>query len=213
MFETWKFSKGIILTSLVTGATWLLLLGFAYRQHRASEILSGVIAGLTVILGILTAEWLRSSREQVELARSRFNEIGRHLERFLVNFEIFWKIQYSREGSFHWDDFYNAVEPMELLARTTRWPQPNAKKIREVAGEKLSQILAMVDDAEEYGYIWDIEKRMAILFGLRQLQTLIWARTPADDEAELSQRIEYRVKPPKARASMRVSWVKESSNE
>lgn len=71
------------------------LLGFAYQRHRSSEILTGVIGGLTIILGMITAGWLRASREQIELTRSRFFELLTHLERYLYNFDEYMRDQYS----------------------------------------------------------------------------------------------------------------------
>ena len=117
MKETWKFSKGILLTAFATAAMWFLLLGFAYQQHRSSEILTGVIGGLTVILGMLTAEWLRTSREQVELARTRYYELNSQLQPFLYNHQDFMQAPFSLEQSHQLKSFERIQMTMNLMAR------------------------------------------------------------------------------------------------
>ena len=64
MTSFWKFSKSTGLTLAITGIVGICVLVFAYHLHHYTEILSGVIGGLTIILGMVTAEWLRSSREE-----------------------------------------------------------------------------------------------------------------------------------------------------
>ena len=195
MFDSWKFSKGILLTSLVTGTSWLLLLAFAYRQHRSSEMLSGVIAGLTVILGILTAEWLRAARDQVELTRIRFFDLVSHLERFLYNFEEFMQDQFSHDQNRYTDDFVHVSSSVTLLSLTTRWPQPNAKKIREAGLHLMNKIVALQMDADENGFIWSLEDRMQIAFDLGTLAPLIWAGSPEKSEVNLENVRRYRKSP------------------
>ena len=183
MLQTWKFSKGILLTVLFTAVLSFLVLGFAYRQHRSSEILTGVIGGLTIILGMITAEWLRASREQVELARSRFVELFTYLDRYLYNFENYMQDPLSHEQSRYAEDFVHVFSSLALLARTTRWPQPNAKKIREVALELHAKIAALQWDALENGYVWSLDERMVVSNDANQFGRLIWARkTQADDD-------------------------------
>jgi len=182
MNETWKFSKGILLTAFTTALIWFLLLGFAYRQHRSSEILTGVIGGLTIILGMITAEWLRSSREQVEVTRTRFFELVTYLQRFLYNFDEYHRDPLSHEQARHHDDFSHVFSSLTLLVRTTRWPQPNAKKIRETARELLAKLTALQTDAVENGRIWSLEKRMSLVSDQEQLNRLIWARKSEEVE-------------------------------
>ena len=95
--ESWKFSKGLLLTAFITGLIWFLVLGFAYQQNRSSEILTGVIGGLTIILGMITAEWLRSCREQVEVTRRKHRELISVIDTFLYNFEEAMQNPFSKE--------------------------------------------------------------------------------------------------------------------
>ena len=172
----WKFSKGILLTVLVTAMLSFLILGYAYRQQRSSEILTGVIAGLTIILGMLTAEWLRTSRQQVELTRMRSVDLLTHLDRYLYNFEDYMQDPLSHEQSHHAEDFVHVFISLGGLARTTRWPQPNAKKIRKLALELHAKVGALQTDAFENGYIWSLDERLEVANDFVPFWRLIWAR-------------------------------------
>ena len=210
MLETWKFSKGILLTCLVTSVFWFLVLTYAWSQHRSSEILTGVIGGLTVILGMLTAEWLRSSREQVELTRARYFEMFSLFQKFLYNYDGFMQDQFSAEQSRHFEDFNRIFPTLALLMRTTRWPQPNAKKIREAALELGAKLGALQNDAHENGHIWSLEKRMALVLELKQISPLIWARKPKEDDEFKERSDKYRESP--KNEGFPFGWSKRTSN-
>ena len=181
MLEAWKFSKGILLTCLITSIVWFLILTYAWSQHRSSEILTGVIGGLTVILGMLTAEGLRTAREQVDLTRMRHEELMTHLEKVLYNFDEFVRDQFSEVGSRHWNDYNHVISSLLRLSRTTKWPQPHATQIRKAARDILAKMRALALDAEENDHIWNLEERLAIHLESRELRRLIWA-----DETEES---------------------------
>jgi hypothetical protein len=186
MFDSWKFSKGIYLTIALTVLSGGIVIGYAHRQHRSSEILTGVIGGLTIILGMITAEWLRSAREQVELTRTRFSVLKWHIERYLVNFDEFIDDRYSHAKSQHMEDYVQVFTSLFFLRETTRWPQPNAKQVREVAGDILAKLQALQSDADENSYIWSLEDRMTVMTDIQPLFSLIWSRKPGklDDTAE-----------------------------
>ena len=172
--------KGLLLTALITGLIWFLLLGFAYQQHRSSEILTGIIGGLTIILGMITAEWLRSCREQVEVTRIRFLELTSLLQKFLYNFDEFMRDPFSRENAHHIEDFNHIHSALNSLIRTTRWPQPNAGKIRAATRDLTAKLVALQIDAHENGHFWNLEKRMPLVLELSQIGRLIWARNPQE---------------------------------
>ena len=192
MFDSWKFSKGNYLTITLTALSGFLVISYAHSQHRSSEILTGVIGGLTIILGMLTAEWLRSAREQVELTRTRFHELLAHFERYLYNFDEYMEDQFSHEKSRHLDDFVHVMTSLIFLSRTTRWPQPNARKIREVAGELYAKMSALQTDADENGCIWILEERMTLAADLQKFSPLIWGRKPGQLDDQMERMLKYR---------------------
>jgi len=210
MLQMWKFSKGIFLTILVTTMLSFLVLGYAYRQHRSSEILTGVIAGLTIILGMITAEWLRSAREQVEATRKRGIDLSTHLERFLYNFEEYMQDPLSHEQSHHADDHVHVITSLGLLARTTRWPQPNAKKIREIARELHAKVMALREDAVENGYIWSLDERIVMANDFMAFWPLIWARNLQADSDNTARVEKYRKT--KSNEGIPFAWRKKPSN-
>ena len=178
--ELWKFSKGLLLTVFMMGLISFLVLGFAYQQNRSSEILTGVIGGLTIILGMITAEWLRSSREQVEVTRSRYCELISVIETFLYNFEETMQNPYSKEQSHHHEEFNHIYFALESLIQKTRWPQPNAGKIRDAALILFAKLDALNEDAWENGHIWSLEKRLTLAREALLIGRLIWMRTAED---------------------------------
>jgi hypothetical protein len=210
MMESWKFSKGLLLTAFITGLIWFLLLGFAYQQHRSSEILTGVIGGLTVILGMITAEWLRSCREQVEVTRSRLWELISLLQPFLYHFDEFMQDPFSRENFHHLEEFNRIYSALHSLIRTTRWPQPNAGKIRDAAGDLTAKLHALQSDAHENGHIWTLEKRMRLFIELSQISKLIWDRSPEEVDDFQVQIEKYRESP--KNEGFPVGWTKRTSN-
>lgn len=172
----WKFSKGLLLSWLGTSIISFLVLGYAWSQHRSSEILTGVIGGLTVILGMLTAEWLRTAREQVELSRMRLLELMSHLNKVLHNFEDYFRDPYSEVGSRHMNDYNHVIASLRRLSRTTGWPQPNAIEIRSTSRDLLARMNALLRDAEENRYVWNLEERLEISVASKELIRLIWAQ-------------------------------------
>ena len=153
------------------------MLGFAYRQNRSSEILTGVIGGLTIILGMLTAEWLRSCREQVEFTRSRIEDVLSLFEQYLYKFDGFVRDPYSKEQSHVMEEAIRIDSALTDLLRTTRWPQPNAGKIRDAARILYAKLKALEADAFENGHIWSLEKRMSLVIDALQITRLIWKRS------------------------------------
>lgn len=210
MLQTWKFSKGILLTVLITAMLSFLVLGYGYRQQRASEILTGVMAGLTIILGMLTAEWLRASREQVEVTRMRGLDLMTYLERYLYNFEEYMQEPFSHENSHHGEDLTKVANSLGLLARTTRWPQPNAKKIREIANETHIKLVALYSDAFENGYIWSVDERRQVIKDFRPFWSLMWDRSPQAD-SDVTARIEKYRKTQRNEGTP-FAWSKKPSN-
>ena len=208
--ESWKFSKGLLLTVFMTGLISFLVLGFAYQQHRSSEILTGVIGGLTIILGMIAAEWLRSSREQVEVTRIRIHELMSLLQTYLFNFDDFMQDSFSKEQAHH-IEIYNRINiSLISLIQTTRWPQPNAGKIRDAAGDLYTKLGALYSDAHENGHIWSLEKRMPLATEAVQISRLVWMRT-AEDVVDFQVAMDKHRESPK-NDGLPFRWTKRSPN-
>ena len=210
MFNSWKYSKGSYLVIIFVAGFGTLILGIAYHLEKFSEILTGVIGGLTIILGMLTAEWLRSSRQQIEETRTSYKNLVLNLERLLYSYDEFATDQYSPDHYIYWDQYERCADALLWLGGSARWPQPNAKKIRIVAQDMNLRFEAMIADVIQNEYVWTIEERFELLAVLRQLRPLIWPRTPDQDD-ELRIRLEgYRKSP--LNNGLPLAWKRKSSN-
>ena len=210
MFDSWKYSKGSYLVIIFTASIGTLILGIAYHLRNFSEILSGVIGGLTIILGMLTAEWLRSSRQQIEETRTSYKNLVLNLERLLYSFDEFAADQYSPDNYIYWDQWESCSVALSWLRSSARWPQPNAKRIRFVAEDLSLRFDAMNCDAQENDYVWTMEERFELLAVLSQFRPLIWPRT-LDQGNEIRTRFEaYRKTPPND--GLPLAWKRKSSN-
>ena len=210
MFDLWKYSKGSYLVIIFTAGFGTLILGIAYHLRNFSEILSGLIGGLTIILGMLTAEWLRSSRQQIEETRTSFKNLLLNLERLLYSFDDYATDQYSPQNYIYWDLHERCSGALMWLASSTRWPQPNAKKIRLVADDLFMRFDAMSVDATENDYVWTMEERFQLLAVVGQFRPLIWPRIPNQDDERRTRFQNYRKTPPNV--GLPLAWKRKSTN-
>ena len=161
-------------------------------------------------MGMLTAEWLRSSRQQIEETRTSYKNLVLNLERFLYSFDEFAADQYSPHKYIHWEQWESCTIALMWLGRSTRWPQPNAKKIRIVAEDLALRFDALNGDATENDYVWTIEERFELLVVLSQLRPLIWPRTSEEDNEIRTRFKGYRKTPPND--GLPIAWKRKASN-
>jgi len=209
MFDSWKYSKGSYLVIIFAAGFGTLILGIAFYLKNFSEILTGVIGGLTIILGMLTAEWLRSSRQQIEETRTSFRNLVVNLERLLYSYDEFATDQYSPDHYIYWDQYERCGLALLWLRGSVRWPQPNAKKIRILAQELNLRFEAMFADATENDYTWTIGERFELLVVMRQFAPLIWPRT-SDQDNEVRIRFQGYRKTPQNNGLL-PAWKRKSS--
>lgn len=208
MKASWKFAKGTYLTLFVVGGTGIAVLLFAYEQKHYSEILTGVIGGITIILGMVTAEWLRDSREQVERTKKLFDIILSNFKQLLYNAEFLLDEPYSEKYSVEYARLINTRTALSTLATATKWPQPNARKIRENARELEVQIFALYSDAVESGYLWSGEKRYQLISESNKILGLILGAKNQESEFAhfINQTEKYRETP--VNTGIAKAWAK-----
>ena len=151
----------------------ILVLAFAYHLRHYTEILSGVIGGLTIILGMVIAEWLRSNREQAETTLARFHNLASNAHLVLLNSPYLLEESLSSEFK---DQFQNSIDiDFELgwFELFYRWPQPNARAVRTLANELRLKFNAMLMDAAENGHLWSTEKRFQLSGDFQSLFVLL----------------------------------------
>ncbi len=195
MSDSWKYSKGNYITILITTCLGLFVFALAYRNHHYSEILSGVIGGITIILGMLTAQWLRSTRERVKEARELIYQFLSNLEPFLYNLEDFSKSPFAHAQTTEWNLFIHVRRSLVFLAGDTRWPQPRASKIRAMSSDLDARIIAMYRDAFENGYIWSVKERLELNSRCWELHHELWGRKTQEIEKIVNLTNSYRKSP------------------
>lgn len=180
MIDSWRYSKSTYLAAFFTLVGGLLIFGLALHSHRYSEVLGGVIGGITIIFGMITAEWLRSSREIVETTQNRYEELLNVFEPLLFNFELFSKSPFSESQKTNLKNFVSSGSLIRKLSRSTRWPQPNARQIRQEFWEFGIKWGALIGDAFENDYVWSVEDRWELVDELEKYGPMIWGVKEAE---------------------------------
>lgn len=104
-------------------------------------LLSGLASGLTILLGVITADWLKRLRDRTEYTRRIVLNImqsvrvftdylaGHHLDTFGFSNES----RMSQGERTFWDTYIFLQKELRDLSELPRWPQRNARGIREAA--------------------------------------------------------------------------------
>ena len=211
MTNIWKFSKSTSLTLVITGLAGILVLAFAYHLRHYTEILSGVIGGLTIILGMVIAEWLRSTREQAETTLARLENLGSNFQLALFNAHIILEEPLSYENKDKFLAFRRVGFELSFFGLFYRWPQPHAREVRKLANELGMKLLALVRDAAENEHLWSTEKRYQLNEEFGQLFSLLAGEEKKKSDADMRNYLQYRET--EVRPGMTVSWRRQAERE
>ncbi len=211
MFNSWRFSKSTSLTLAVTTAAGAFVLAFAYHLHHYTEILSGVIGGLTIILGMVTAEWLRSTSEASEETWLHLRNLAVNFSSVIFNPEFLLTDPSSIEYRDQWKTMMEVFADLTHLTIKTRWPQPNAKDVRRRALEVVGALNAMVGDAFQNEHLWSVEKRYQLLLEADALFFAFEAVSKKEEQIYLNARSKWRET--EQREGMGMQWLKQAERE
>jgi len=211
MFDYWKFSKSTSLTLVATSLVGVFVLAFAYHLHHYTEILSGMIGGLTIVLGMVTAEWLRSTREQSEITIERLHRLNTNFQLVIFNARILLEESLSYEYREEYLAYRDLQFELSYFEFFYRWPQPNAKAVREQALELGARLYAMVRDAVENEHLWSTEKRFQLNDDFGKIFTLIYAERESKYNAGMQDYVRYRET--EVRPGMTLSWRRQAERE
>jgi hypothetical protein len=108
---------------------------------KTDSLLSGLVSGMTILLGVITADWLKRLRDRAEYTRRIASDISQSILSyvdFLTNhlLETFGNSTESRMSQDEkqlWDTYFFLVKELRELSESPKWPQRNAKGIREAA--------------------------------------------------------------------------------
>lgn len=211
MNDFWKSSKSTALILAITGFVGICVLAFAYHLRHYTEILSGVIGGLTIILGMVTAEWLRSAREDSEANVSRLHTLQLNFWSLTLNPELNLEDSLSPRFQQQMKTFWDVQYQLHLLAVKTRWPQPNAKRIRLESLLLEAKLTAMFRDAVENDHLWNAAKRHKLQEEMIELYSLILPGGKKD-EALLTETY-LKSRETEVREGMSMVWLKQAERE
>lgn len=142
-------------------------------------LLSGLVSGLTILLGVLVADWLKRLRDRIEDSRRRASvilvilaDLMDYLAFHLLEGGYQEGVERSRDEKEFTDYFNEIIKEIETLAEVPRWPQQNAKQIREAAHHLIICILANTYHCRAKKILLqreNIEELTTLAFDLRDL--------------------------------------------
>ena len=107
---------------------------------KADILLTGLVSGLTILLGVIAAEWLKRLRERISYTRRIVTDISickeivvSYLENHLVVPFSYRSSKTSEELRQFEDSVQMLIRELRDLSEVPKWPQSNAKKIRLAA--------------------------------------------------------------------------------
>ena len=211
MTRLWKNSKSSVLTLVITAVAGACVLAFAYHLRHYSEILSGVIGGLTIILGMVTAEWLRSTSEASEETWLHLRNLSVNFSSVIFNPEFLLTDPSSIEYRDQWKTMMEVFADLTHLTIKTRWPQPNAKDVRRRSLEVVGALNAMVGDAFQNEHLWSVEKRYQLLQEADALFFAFDAVSKKEEKIFLNAHAKWRET--ERREGMGMQWMKQAERE
>ena len=108
---------------------------------KAAILLTGVVSGLTILLGVITADWLKRLRDRTEYTRRVVLDISMGIRNFtdflaghlLETFHFSNEIRMSEDERNFFETYYSLAKELRELSESPSWPQRNARRIRATA--------------------------------------------------------------------------------
>jgi hypothetical protein len=136
---------------------------------KTDIFLSGLVSGLTILFGVITADWLKRLRDRTEYTRRIVIDIWEGMSSYIdyLGAQLLESWGFSKGSRMSQDesDFVTSyaflMKELRELSESPRWPQRNARRIREAAlaflvcvGANLNhcgtqQVLLAEENAEE----------------------------------------------------------------
>lgn len=156
-------------------------------------VLSGLISGATILLGVFTADWLRRLRNRVERAKLDITDIWWGLQQIidylstqnLKSYHPSAGVKQTEEEREFWLSVMSTDGKIKYIYHSTRWPQRNAKKIREVGVRLVACAGANVNECGESRALLHKEERDEILTLFFELQKLVLGKDLTESRTSL----------------------------
>ena len=156
-------------------------------------VLSGLISGATILLGVFTADWLRRFRNREERAKLDVTDIWWNLQliinylstQYLEDYHPGLGVKQTEEEREFWQVVMSTDGKIKYIYHSTRWPQRNAKQIREVGVRLVACAGANVNECGESRALLHKEERDEILTLFFELQKLVLGKDLTESRTSL----------------------------
>ena len=136
---------------------------------KTDILLTGLVSGLTILLGVITADWLKRLRDRINYTRRITSGVSHSVRKYIeyLGSQLFPRIEignsYRRpqvENELI-ENFNFLLSELRDLSEIPRWPQRNARRIRQAAFDfricvianynhcQIHQVLLLEENAEE----------------------------------------------------------------
>jgi hypothetical protein len=156
-------------------------------------VLTGLISGATILLGVVTADWLRRLRNRIERAKLDVTDIFWGLgmitdyvsTHYLESYKASTGVKQPQEERDFWLTVMSTDGKIKYIYHSTRWPQRNAKKIREAGVRLVACASANVDECGESRTLLQPEELAEIFALFYDLQKLVLGRNLTEARSSL----------------------------
>ena len=156
-------------------------------------VLSGLISGATILLGVFTADWLRRLRNRVERAKLEVTDIWWGLGQitdylsthYLESYSPSSGVQQTQDEREFWLTVMSTDGKIKYIYHSTRWPQRNAKKIIEAGVRLVACAGANVNECGDSRSLLHQEERDEIFALFFELQKLVLGKDLTDQRTTL----------------------------
>ena len=122
---------------------------------KTDILLTGLVSGLTILLGVITAEWLKRLRDRISYTRRIVFDISicklifvSYLEDNLIEPFSYTSSKTSEELREFKESVHVLVKELRDLSEVPKWPQRNARRIRQAAYNFRICLLASLQHCE-----------------------------------------------------------------
>ena len=133
---------------------------------KTDILLTGLVSGLTILLGVITAEWLKRLRDRISYTRRIVFDISicklifvSYLEDNLIEPFSYTSSKTSEELREFKESVHVLVKELRDLSEVPKWPQRNARRIRQAAYNFRICLLASLQHCEELQVLLHFENK------------------------------------------------------
>ena len=156
-------------------------------------VLSGLISGVTILLGVFAADWLRRLRNRVEQSKRDVTDVWWGLEQIidylsthiLESYNASSGVKQSQDEIDFWLTVKSTDGKIKYIYHSTRWPQRKAKEIKEAGVRLVACAGANVNECGDSRTLLNREERDEIRSLYYELQNLVLGKDLTEYRFEL----------------------------